>query len=989
MTINEIFKLPKTLNTIETIKDFIHASNLNEKTYFNLANFYLECLEANNCFLEILEEGANIISTIKAFSGIDNQQLLQLNDYLLRSSLKLKKIELAKNYLLNKKNLLPSIKKNDFLLDLIYFNKTFEFGLNHLEDGYDLKLISPEYLGIIQEELLNYYLTNKNYALAYNFRVLDHFNTRHCLNNLIIYANLNRDEEFQEAINEDLNILKGDQLCEALLLYLNFLLRKEERHKITILDGEYNPLFSTFSLENQKKLYNFFKKFYKSENNQFSYNEYLKLSNLIIGQLKSLNPAVVKENIAVENHQIEEIPTSAPVAKLAISEEILKNCAYLISYSHQLKLANPLRENLRLFFIEVEKLISEIEIGLYLINNNVQYYYRLERLVDKYILKTNIKNTYIDQVINNQNDLIIHSEELKTLVKIHNGERFDSQGKILYVQCLEDNGAIYILIKEELFYTYFDLLKIIGKISLSIVKDHFNLAQLKYANSYLEGIINSPIPMRSIIDSKSFYNKAAVQLFNITSDYHLDYFYANTDLKSVYKEQVNQSYNHLGTVMNFIFGYDNKYIQESQCSFMVEDDIVILSTFQDITEQYLETKALEEEKTYDIRSGLYNYNSLVDYLTNNLNKKLSLILIRLNNNIANLYSMKQINDYFYEFCGITKKQLSSYNAQSFNFSNRQIMVILENNDQRVISALMDEYIAKMKTYKTISIVNEPYNINAGILRYPNQTTEKNVHKLFNYLNSTLLNNSTKAFQYGYFDMSEYEQFVKEELILKDLIKAIDKQELEISLSPIVKLENNKIIAYLAGFELLNYKVDHQTLVKISKKRGNCKTLDLAITATALQLLNYCYTTYKSIIEIIIPLDYKSVDQDFWEILQKYQISGTNFSFLLNKECPVSILKQFVDKKINFNIASLDYLGLVPCSGLFIPFHEQLLDEEYLNNLLSYLQTYHTKLVVLEIPKAENLSKIKKFNLLATSSIYHQMSSKALLKLLEEKQGEAK
>jgi hypothetical protein len=996
VTINEILKLPKTLNSASIIKGLLKTEVFNYNNFFSCIKHYLNILELNNDDESILNEGNAIFNDLKNYQNYKNQDLFVINDYLFKASLRQKNKDLASTYLSNKKELLSNLNKDDLLLDVIYYNKTFALSLNNIEDNYDFNNISPKIKEEIKVELFSYYYANRNNQKALVYYNFDSIHEDNIIALLTIYYSLDKKEEFLSRISEDLRRLTLDNLASGLYLYLSYLLKIEDYHRITIVDGEYNEQFSSFSLINQKRIYGLLRRIYKKTNNKFVYNEYQKLytqvDKLIESQIDSKNEVTPQSTILEESSDEEEELNESPSLDTPqhqspqneVYYEIITKIAYFINFSHVILPTTPLRENFRLLLIEVEKFIGSMEVGIYLINNQTNYYYRLGRLVDKYILKTTIKNTFVENCLNAQASITIFESELKTINNIHNQQRFDSVGNVLFVCNLEDVGVVYYLIKEDVYYKYIDFLKLLNQVLLTIVKDYFVLGQLKYASSFLEGILRSNISLRTIVNYKSTFNDKAMQLFKVTKDYHLDYFYSNTDLKIAYKDIVTKAYNELGFTSTFTYGYESMYIKETITSIMVEDDIIVISLFEDITTEYINNLLSEEERIVDLKSGLYNYNYLQEYLKDNLNKKLSLILIRLNNNISNLYSIKENEDYYFEFCGLTKKIISSYNAKGFFFSTKQLLIIMESNDQRVISSILDDYINLITTYKSITIPNEMFSINAGILRYPNQTTEKNISKLFNYLSVTLLNNGRVPNTYLYFDMSEYESYVKEELIIKELINQIDANKLEIILEPIVKLETNKITSYKAIIELLSYKVDYNTIINIAKKRHKTKFIDFFIINKVIELIKYCYNDLKAVVEIVIPLNLESIDSSFWSIIDKNQeeLKNKNIIFLFNKEVPLNIINQFISKQLLYAVTSLNNIGLENAKIMFLPFNDALMTTQYLSNIIEYFTLWNLRCVITGADSALMIQKLKKFNLFVISKMIETITPEKLISLLE-------
>ena len=133
----------------------------------------------------------------------------------------------------------------------------------------------------------------------------------------------------------------------------------------------------------------------------------------------------------------------------------------------------PLRDFLRLFFIEIDRYITTKEIAVYLKKDtNNFFFYKKERLYDKTLGKKDIEQTYIDDVLKG-NEVFEKTTQMKWQKNIITGKDYDESVGFVYALQICDEGVFVVHLEETIDdpALHYDLLKLISSIVFAKLKD--------------------------------------------------------------------------------------------------------------------------------------------------------------------------------------------------------------------------------------------------------------------------------------------------------------------------------------------------------------------------------------------------------------------------------------------------------------------------------------------------------------------------------------
>src|SRR5690554_7361152 len=95
-----------------------------------------------------------------------------------------------------------------------------------------------------------------------------------------------------------------------------------------------------------------------------------------------------------------------------------------------------------------------------------------------------------------------------------------------------------------------------------------------------------------------------------------------------------------------------------------------------------------------------------------------------------------MNKFFLEFAQATRKHFTDDKIYRYDFN--QILLVLNINDVRTVNKVLSNYFSVINHLESNVLKFEEFKVNAGVLRYPVVTSEKNIDKIYRYLDIALL-----------------------------------------------------------------------------------------------------------------------------------------------------------------------------------------------------------------------------------------------------------
>ena len=823
-----------------------------------------------------------------------------------------------------KKEYLPSYNKSAYYLDLIEYYTLLE---NENELRRNLLIYLSE--DISDERRLNALLTLTN--ILFKNEEYELFNEK---NRLIQTLSLSLKMEktylnarFQEAlvlvllgsypnaliiINELLNSnIDGDLRAKLLALNLKIYVSLSEYRKASIFEAEYEYLITNGPNEAKKMFFEECIKLYTALNNKFNKNSYEEKYNLLLDELKKedkkeeinikkpkkgkqakieLNflkeqkieekKKVVKEYKEVIEEVVEVIKPK-DITKIETSSKIDMVADLFISLNNEV--FSQFRDYLRQFFIVMNKVA--IFSDAYLVTHEKEYkgyHYKKERLYDKKNLQ--LSDTIIEEVLNLKEELIIPYTNKTSYTDIITNKPYIDMDNLSIIAFPFSSGAILfsyqnddILIKE----LNYEILKLgVSYLNLKYNAEQTELFLLDKYHDYIFVMDKMNAGWKRQIDNYIYLSHQASIMFKSNEAISLDEYYKfiyNEDLIS-YKMIINdlicgKQKEATATFRSDITGM-LRYYQED---FKVDENGVILSLINDITDKVKKDEEKAFMALYDPLSGLYNKMKLdndLDLLIKT--NKFSLLAL-------NIIDFKKYNDiYGYDFGDqlifATGKYLKEYdeNITAYHFDGDKFIVsIKEINDKRT----MTKYAYKLCEFLTNKLKSLNYRLNiyfeVGILRYPTDTKELNHTKIIDYLLSALTSakskdNKTNVSCYSVDDYKE--QFLKSQLVTH-ISESIDNNHLALNYQQVVDITNNTCEYYDVSLNLSNFSVNSNLIYEVIKTRGMTSTIERYIIHKALFELAEIYKEVKLYFNVSFKISKETL---LSENFKKYVIEQLEF-----------------------------------------------------------------------------------------------------------------
>ena len=964
MRLADVLNLPKEANSLAIIKDYLETS-LSNLEYQAAFNFYLEIAVQESLFEFVYDEGKRV------FESIENQTQTMYYEkilgHLIHASLALGHLEEASAYINIRKEALPVVNQYLGLLDEINLKKA-------LHENYTESLLRilndvvPDQVKIYcHEELLAIYLNDLAYEEALKeIHALYGFDLtyKYVYDELDLLIKLNRLDDAKKKAQDALKTNKKDIRTVYYLLLVYYL--TEDYMKAVNLEAEYEEYFEAEEEDVRKQVYGLLVDLYKKIDNKPSLTLYQ-------NRLKSINKQLTKKAKKEEDKEEKEqkvIFVEKPdVDKTLVSKALFKHletATHLIEFAHLMDEKLALRDFLRLFFMEVDRVFETTEFAVYL-NQAVDnfYFYKKERLYDKTYTRSNIEHTYIDDVLEGK-EVFEQTAQIKWTKNLITGKDYDESIGFVYALPIGDEGVLICHLEEALEdpARHYDLLKLIASIIFSHLADDKRLSKLKSDHQYYQQIMNAPIvAYREMTASRSVYNAEAMKLFGIDKHHHFELFLRDVSYEYVnsYKHLVSKLFAKPGESDQILYTYQEKHILEKLYSIKYQDDVTIISMFVDQSKEVDEAKSLVLQATIDPETDLSNRHAFEEAFKGYLEEKVSFCLIEFDDVLKHIYGLDQMSQFFKEFSQVTKKHFQEGTTYRFDFN--QLMVVMPYNDIRSVSKIVKQYFRHIEQYASKVLIYEKFQASMGVLRYPVVTIERNRDKLLRFFDIALEKaKRDKEEHTAYFVFRDYEDELFEQQVIDYLNQAIETKDIGLVFNQMIDMKNNVVWQYESELILTNLVIDARYLLKIAEKRNRLVALERFHIEQVCSFLVDLEKATERLIKITIPLSKETfLDPSFNPfILGTLKNFGIPYEFIRLK-CDMDLrphqfrnqIKELVDKGIGMDTTSLESAVFYPFHALHVNFlKEDLKYGEYIRSLENLFEVYQMALVVRNVKTKE-------------------------------------
>lgn len=906
----------------------------------------------------------------------------------------IKMIELKKAYL-------PSYNKNAYYEDLITYYQTIN---NQTELRRNLLIYLND--DITDEKRLSALLTLSN-----SYFHSEEYESFMVKNKLIQSLALSLKEEaiYQEACCKEAYVLViTKSYPEALIIIeelLNDNISKEikaslitlklkiyvelgEFRKASILEAEFES--DVLEGDNSTKLMFAEEciKLYTALNNRFNKNTYeekyralLELKSETNIDSKPKKQKSLKHKIELnfaKNQTIDNRPNTVikPVERAVVSPNINNNINYqtikteeatLIETSSQLdvianlfielnnQVFSQFRDYLRQFFIILSKVCYFDE--AYLLVKNDRYYgyhYKKERLYDK--KDPFLNDTIFLDCIDSEEEIVVPSTNETSYVNIINNK--------LYKDLTNESAICFPLSSGALLFNANES---------TILTKKLNYETLKLACAYLETKYNAEVNEVGLlnkyhdyifmiehmnsgykrqIDNYIYLSKRATEMFKCNEAITLNEFYQTIYNEDVigYQKVINDLLIHRVDSAKFRYRSNRtgvlRYYEED---FMIDQNDVILSVINDITETVKKDEESLFMAVYDPLSGLYNKSKLNNDLALLIEgNKFSLFAL-------NIKDFKRYNDiYGYDFgdqliFSVGKyikefdNELTCYHLDGDKF----VVAINGQNDKRSMIKLA----YKLAEYLTLKLRNLNYRLNiyfeVGILRYPTDTTEKSQIKLIDYLLSALSGAYTKEIKTNVmcYDKEFYKKQFFESQLVTHISEAIDNNHLVLDYRQVIDIKNQTCDHYKVSINLSNYSVSQDMIYNVLNKRNMISVLERYIIHKVLYEFAELYREIKVYFNVSVTLSKETlldptIKDYILEQISFFKLPPSTLTIRYEDsvdEEVLKVLKSLYLNQVSISTTNVDLIKLMPVTYFYYVMPKTILDGE--NDFIIMLKNY--------------------------------------------------
>ncbi|MBU1141545.1 MAG: GGDEF domain-containing protein [Firmicutes bacterium] len=993
MRLSDVMKLPKQPHSLSIIKDFLEQP-LSHLDYQAAFSHYFEIAIELELFNMVFEEGEKVLKEISVQT--DSPYYEKILKHLIKASIQLEQFEKARVYIDQRRQLLPILKQYLVNLDEIDYKKALD--LPYLEDLKKVfKDIIPDPVKIYcLEEMFIIYKNDHQYEMALNsLYELYGFDleSKYFIEELKLLVNL---KKYDDVILKSLNTLREKKdNPEVVLALLEVYVDKEDYHKASTLEAEYEELIDKQDEVYKKKAYDFIITLYHKMDNKPSLNLYQK-------KLKSIQRVLDKKVKPVEEIKPEVVMIEKVETKTISHSNILRHLEIshdLIQFSHLIDDKLMLRDYLRVFFMHVDSFVNTKEYIIYLKGESPNlFHYKKERLFDKTIVDGLAEETVIDHVFNTGEEVFEEAQTMRWLKNIITQKDYEEDVNFIYTYPLGDLGVFAVYMDEVINDPgkYYDLFKLMSAILFAHLLDEKKLTKLKKENRFYANVLNSPIlAYRELTENKSTYNDEAQSLFRIDKHYHLELFLKDVSYEHIhsYKEVIQRLLNKSGETKELFYKYQEKHILEKFYSLKIGDEHIIMSLFFDQTKAVDQTKNLMEKATVDSETGLSNDYALTIELEDLLKDKASLILIELDQNLKHIYGSEKISLYFKEFAQHTKKFFNDGTTYRYDFN--QIFVIIPYNDIRSVTKVIKDYIKYLEAYESKILKYEKFNVNMGILRYPVVTVEKQKDKLFRYLDIALEKaKREKEDKFEFFVYRDYEDELFEQQVIDHLNVAIENKNLGLIFNQITDIKKNRVWQYESELVMFNLAIDSKYLIAIAKKRNRLADLERFHIKSVCEFLVELEKQTERLIKLTIPVSRETfLDPTFNPyVLGLFKQYGIPYEFVRLK-CDMDLranhyatqIQELIDHGISLDTTSLDMALSYPFNALHIELKKENIKwNSYLHKMKELLEGFNMALVIRGVKTKDQKEALERLGVMyMEGSIYKQLPAPALIQKIKE------
>lgn len=800
----------------------------------------------------------------------ENPKYSEILGLLIEDAIKANLPEEALNYIQLRKEALPILEEHTYILDLIQYKKAFnEPYFDLIEDLIRVNVDKEIIANFVFERLLSH---KDNYSEALKdielLKVYQHPNLEEPIKVIYYYLLYHNDKEKLTTLTTEDNSIYA-------IYYKLLLLMDEGLFKQTqILEVEYEQDFIKLPLDMQLYLYKRLITFYKDDLRSVELYE-KKVSKVTKLLEKPVEPQV-ESLLKVPKKKptklvIEDVkPKQQSISHDQVLYHIDKYMLSIIGLSRRLSF----HEYVRQMCIHMEKFFDFSDI---LFNFNYQvYHYKKERLYEKQISPQLLDTTLLGISANQYIDIVEHTNNLKYDYDIlTNSPLSKTKVENIYTYALEDKSSICFYQQSEKDLIYDDLtFKLLSNFISYEIRTFQQLKTLETEHKQNLDLFDSNLIALSHGVEPIHGNEVFKQLFDTNKITFFEFLLKVNPIDRIkYKDLMDSLLRKEITSFEISVGIKDKTILiKHVLNGVVYGYYIDITTSESIKQKLIEKAETTPLNTYTLFAFEERFNSYID-------TKTTFILVELENlhDLMSLYGKDETKDHFIKFATF----LTSY-GNVYLFDASSVILTFDFNDIRAVENKVKEIYKDILNVESI----KPLTISMGIIRYPINTKEKNINKVYEYLNVALEKAKLSYKKYAHFNYDDYQETIFETEIIRQIDRLIESETLEVTFTQIVNQTSNTVYAYDIGLFSESLKINPNYYYLVAKKKNQLEALERYQLRQTFKALEMIYKQTNKYIKLSVGISSETLRmRDFNPFLiglfKTYQIPYNVIDIIIN------------------------------------------------------------------------------------------------------------
>lgn len=953
----------------------------NQETYDKLIKIITTSKDFEEVFLALLKQ-AEVLYEYEEYEKVSKILIRLFNEQehlddkylelLIDSLIEQKKSSLALYYINIRKETLSQVEMYKYLLDVLKYKSRFNEDYNYILDSlrsysFDKRVLIPYYLVKFRENVES----NSSLTLE-TYREINELNfdkdDKEIVDELYFQYLLKNKMSFENFMESKLGI-------SNIYFQLRLLIRTEMLKRVQIIEAENEKELDELSLFKKEIIFRELRDFYDKNNDFRSYDLYKEKYNLVTDQIKKEKRRATKKKLVLKDEEeivVEEVIPVKEKPKQHITSEKLSLLENFVKELSKLDLNLSLFERLRNIGILLGKYFEFSDILFYF--RPQFYHFKKERLYNKnYSLATvesslpGITSKTLDDIVSDV-EFVVPDFDIIT-----NKPLTETDVRQVYSYGVEKGASITFYQTERKDLHYDDLVfKTVSSIIYYDLKydnylkdkeEKYNRISDFFNSNFINGFIYKDELLGTPIFNELFKLRKNDNLSSLVLKFNpeLRVKYNNL-LNSLKKEEIKS------------FWIDLYYENKNYLAKHYINNGAIYGLFIEVTDKVRELKKWQEKSFVDPLLNVLTLHEFEQSFISIVRDKASFLLIELDSldKIESLYGKAKKREFFLEFVEHCKNEFE----QVYLFDQSTVIAVLKINDIRAVENKVSRFIYDLKDKRSKVLKEQRFNCHMGIIRYPINTREKNINRIYQYLSLSLYKAKTidKIKGYSYFDFKDYEQDLFETEVIKQIDNLILTEDLLLNFTQIVNYKTKNVYAYEVGVTSNALHIYEQYYYQVAEKRDMLERLEKYVLEQTFKYLRKIYDDTGSYVRLVVNVSNKTLNTPNFvgfltNLYRTYKIPYEVVEikvkltrFRLEEELK---LKELRELNIVIGTDNLDYVNKDYIKVFHLTNKEDLFNpktQNYLKSLRDYLESENMTFIVYNVDSSKEAEILEKLNI---------------------------